>query len=94
LPIARPAGVPTPCHKCARIPAGELPIRDNAIELSDRNWRAYEHFLECRAVGLWPDDPIVKRNARILREIHDEAERRPLLHLIAILGMQHVRGGA
>jgi hypothetical protein len=40
--------------------------------LSEANQRCYEHYRECRAVGRFPDDPIVRRNAAIIREIEDE----------------------
>jgi len=36
---------------------------DNQATLSDRNVQAYQHYLECKAVGRFPDDPIVARNA-------------------------------
>jgi hypothetical protein len=89
LPVLRPKGVATPCLSCPKIPEGIPKTRDNAIELSERNWLAYQHYLECRAVGQFPKDPIVRRNARILRAIIDEAEQRPLWKLIALLGVGH-----
>ena len=33
---------------------------------SEKNQRAFEFDLHCRATGSWPDDPIVKRNAYII----------------------------
>lgn len=89
-PSPRPAGTPTPCHKCPKIPAGEPPIRANAVELSERNFAAYVHYLECRAVGQFPDDPIVRRNARILRGLFDEVDKVPMYKLIAMLGLRNV----
>jgi hypothetical protein len=35
------------------------------------NQQAHQHYQECRAVGRFPDDPIVLRNASIIREITD-----------------------
>ena len=35
--------------------------------LSEKNVLAYQHFLNCEATGDWDDDPIVKRNAAIIR---------------------------
>lgn len=43
--------------------------------LSPRNQKAYQHYLECKATGIWPDDPIVKRNAGIIRRIEEAHER-------------------
>lgn len=89
-PQPRPPRTPLPCFKCPKIPAGEEPCRDNAVELTERNLQAYLHHMECRAVGEFPNDPIVRRNARILRAILDEVEQRPLHKLIAMLGMRNV----
>ena len=36
---------------------------------------AYRHYMECKAVGRFPDDPIVRRNAGIIRRIEDAQER-------------------
>lgn len=86
-PQKRPRGAPTPCHKCPKIPEGVAKVRENAVELSEKNARAYLHFLECRAVGRFPNDPIVRRNARILRALMDEAEQKPLHRLLAMLSL-------
>lgn len=86
LPVLRPPGTPTPCDKCPKIPA-DAPTRsrEHAIELSDRNIQAYGHYLECRAIGQFPDDPIVRRNARIIRAVCDEQERLPMARIAAAL---------
>lgn len=80
----------TPCHKCPKIPRGEKPCPANAVELSERSWQAYWHYLECKAVGQWPDDPIVRRNARIIRGVEDRAGQgrldRALNLVVAMLG--------
>jgi len=44
-------------------------------DLNQRNRKVYEHYLECRAVGSFPDDPIVRRNAAIIRQVEESAER-------------------
>ena len=49
---------------------------ENPIELSAANEQAFQHYKECRAVGVFPNDPIVKRNAAAIRSIQDLAERR------------------
>lgn len=33
---------------------------------TEKNQRAFEFDLHCRAIGQWPDDPIVKRNAYLI----------------------------
>ncbi len=85
LPVLRPAGTSPPCLQCEKIPHGEVKVRANAVELSERNFLAYQHYLECRATGSFPDDAIVRRNARVLRSIMDDYEQRPLAKLIGLL---------
>ena len=77
----RPPGSLTPCWKCPKIPDGTPPEERNpssAVELDERNRRAWRHYLECRATLSFPDDDIVRRNAAILRGVEDEAERHSL----------------
>ena len=51
-------------------------VVQNPTTLLPCNELAYEHYRECRAVGEFPDDPIVRRNAVIIRSVEDEIERR------------------
>lgn len=74
LPVLRPEGTVTPCWQCPKIPEGVLPKSENAIELNAKNRTAFRHYKECRAVGRFPDDPIVLRNAAVIREIYDQCE--------------------
>ena len=48
---------------------------ENSRALSESNQRCYEHYLECRAVGKFPDDPIVRRNAAIIAEVLEQVEK-------------------
>jgi hypothetical protein len=43
---------------------------------NERNKRAWEHFQECDAVREFPNDPIVRLNAIIIRRAIVTAERR------------------
>ena len=58
------------------------------------NELAYEHYRECRAVGEFPDDPIVRRNAAIIRAVEDEIELRKVNEfrhtMIAMIGVKSV----
>lgn len=85
-PVIRLPMQPTPCEKCPKIPKGEVAIAANAVEMTEQNRQAFIHYLECRAVGQWPDDVIVRQNARIIRQVFDEWERQPLRNLLDILG--------
>lgn len=77
----------TPCGRCPKVPPdAPRKTRRFASEWTDQNRQAYKHYLECRAVGLFPDDPIVRRNARIIRAIEDEYQRLPILQMVAMLG--------
>jgi len=88
-PFPRRPGTPTPCRWCPKIPEGAAKVRANAVELNERNAAAYLHYRECRAVGSFPDDWIVRRNARAIREVEDAAERfrqsEHLMNLAALL---------
>lgn len=76
----RPAGTRPPCRSC---PKGPRPFVGG---LSQRNAAVYLHFLECRAVGAFPDDPIVKRNAFLISEVLGALDRAELLEHIATVG--------
>lgn len=71
LPIVRPKGTNPPC----RIREDGCPkgTPENQKSLSSKNMRAYHHYLECRAVNQFPGDPIVRRNAAIIRQVEDAA---------------------
>lgn len=65
VPYARNAGESPPCHKCPK----ESPERARQIELSEKNWQAYGHYLQAKAVGLTEAerrDPIVRRNFALI----------------------------
>jgi hypothetical protein len=74
-PVERLPGQPTPCRWCPKIPDGAEQVRTSAVEISQANWLAYTHYLECRAIGTFPDDPIVRRDAAIIRNVEDESGR-------------------
>lgn len=70
-PLERPPGTYAPCAY-GRCKKGSP---DAAKTLTPRNWQAYEHYLECKATGHFPDDDIVRRNARIISEIEKAVEK-------------------
>lgn len=71
-PVPRPAVAVRLCETEEGCPKG---TPEGARSLSERNRLAFLHYLECRAVGQWPDDPIVRRNARIIRNVIDRSEK-------------------
>lgn len=74
-PVARPKGMKPPCGWCPKIPPGDDPRPENAQELSAKNVAAVLHYQECRAVGEFPGDAIVTRNAGLIRAAEDAADR-------------------
>lgn len=75
--VLRATGSKPPCRACPKQPAS-VPEAERspatAAELSPRNAEAYRHYRECRAVGDFPADPIVRRNAAIIRDAEDESD--------------------
>lgn len=83
-PAPRPAGVSPPCRRCPK----QSP--DAFSTLLPQNAEALEHYLQCEAVGSFPDDEIVKRNASILKQVREEVERirrRDEMALVAVRQM-------
>lgn len=96
LPQVRPAGVPTPCAVCPKIPAGE-PTKDRskAIELTPDNALAFSHYRECKAVGRFPDDPLVSRDAAIIAGVVDaiyDARQDALAKSLGFMEIMRRRG--
>lgn len=72
-PVARPPGTRPPCgYDAAACPKGSPTA---GRELTPANWQAYVHYLQCKATGRFPDDPIVVRNAGVIRLVEDSLER-------------------
>jgi hypothetical protein len=72
--IPRPPGARPPC----RIPGVGCPkgTPENPRGLSVANQSAWRFDRECRATGRFPDDPVVRRNAALIRQVEEEFERR------------------
>lgn len=88
----RMPGTPLPCWKCPKIPKGVEPKPENAIELSAKNWECYDHYLRCKAVGRFPDDQLVERNAGLIRAAEDRyaSRQQQMTHILlkAIAGVR------
>lgn len=66
---------------------------DQQKSLSPHNQLAYQHYRECRAVGHFPNDPIVRRHAVIIRDIEDQVDRiRSMEFQSSMLQVGAVRG--
>jgi len=93
-PVPRPPYVPPPCFKCPKVPremrderqsAGEEVTPADAADPDDLARGVVEHYLECRAVGAFPRDPVVRRHARLIAPYYDAARDQPLRQLIALV---------
>lgn len=61
----------TLCETPQGCPAGHY---TQQRRLSEKNVQAFRHYLECVAVGEFPDDPLVKHHARLIRWALDKAK--------------------
>lgn len=68
----RPVEAPPMCRTNDGCPVGSP---ENPQRLTARNRAAFDHFRHCEAVNVWPDDPIVARNALIIRRTREEVLR-------------------
>lgn len=64
---------PVPCDTAMGCPKGHY---NDQKSLSARNAMAFIHYQECRATGIFPNDPVVRKNARLIRMVEDGAEKR------------------
>lgn len=72
-PVVRPAGCLPPCESGAGCAKGVPSGRKGCRELSPKNWKAYQHYRECVAVGDFPRDATVRKNAAIIRLVEESA---------------------
>jgi hypothetical protein len=62
-------------------------------DLSDRNWAAWQHYQQCKAVGQFPHDAVVRRNAGLIRQVEDQAARGDMARLVQVMAVAAVAGG-
>lgn len=65
----RIAECPAPCRAPGKGCPKGTPEQSKA--LNERNRDCYEHYLECKATGQFPDDSVVRRNAGVIRETEE-----------------------
>lgn len=68
----RPEDQPVPCETTTGCPRGHY---SDPVCLSPKNEMAFKHYRRCVATGSFPDDPIVSRNAAIIRKALNDAAR-------------------
>lgn len=62
-----------PCDIGVKCPVGHW---TQEKRLSEKNREAFRHYMLCRKAGVFPDDPIVRRNARIISEVIEKCQRK------------------
>lgn len=91
--IVKQAGQPVP-----RAPSTFPPCRyphigcpkgtpENSNALTPANELVYQYHKECEAVGQWPDDALVKRNAAIIRAAEDAVDRERADRVVDLLSV-------
>ena len=68
-------GLPLSSVTATTVNRGVALGRNFPRSLSPENEQVWEHYRECRAVGQFPDDPLVRRHAALIRETEDECHR-------------------
>lgn len=48
---------------------------DKQRTLNEANRTCFEHYKECKAVGQFPNDPVVRRNAAVIRDVEERYEQ-------------------
>lgn len=74
-PVLRAKNTKPPCHWCPKIAPNDEPIPANAHEMTEKSQLAYQHYLECKAVGQFPADTICRRNAALCASVEAAQER-------------------
>lgn len=90
-PVKRPPKCPAPCRTRAGCPKGAPAGETGSKELSVKNLIAYRHHRTCRAVGRFPADATVERNAMLIEAAEESARQASLGGLAPLLAL--LKGG-
>lgn len=88
-PARRHWGCPPPCRTPAGCPKG---TPEEPKSLSAQNMQAYEHYQTCKAIGRFPEDSIVERNAALFMLCEETRENRHRSEISALLKGLMYRG--
>lgn len=85
-PERRAPGCLAPCRYRRGCPKG---TPEAQLTLTSQNQQAWDHYRECRAVGEFPDDAIVRRHAALLHNVEESCKRKQeldrLLNVLQVL---------
>jgi hypothetical protein len=88
-PIERAAGERTPCEKqLGACPKGHW---TKPLMMSRKNRMAWIAYKRWKAVGNFPDDPIVARNAAIIADLEEQRRRVEHFELVSAMRLAGVR---
>lgn len=87
LPMFRSKRDDPPCHDCGKTVGMEERHWRNAIDPPDWAYRAFRHWRTCRAVGGFPPDRIVFRNALAFDSVREASESGRGAGLLEVLGL-------
>jgi hypothetical protein len=90
-PDERFSACQAPCRTQRGCPKG-TPEKPNS--LWPENEQCYQHYQECKAVGSFPDDPIVRRNAAEIRRLEEADERVRQSEFYSFMAAMTARRGA
>lgn len=86
-PVARARGAKPPCVICPKIPPEADPRPENAVEVTPQLLDAFGFYEECRAVGSFPADPLVRACAVEFRAAEESIQRAESRRLaLTVLG--------
>lgn len=88
-PAKRHWGCPPPCRTPIGCPKG---TPEQPKSLSRQNMQAYEHYKTCKAVGRFPEDSIVERNATLFAMAEESQEFTHRAEVSALLKGMIARG--
>lgn len=101
LLVPRPPGTPTPCHKCPKVPADLRAggadwkaCRAAAVDPTPATRKALALYRRCKAVGRFPDDPIVAECAAAVADVEravESAGRERLTRAVEVLNVLLVK---
>lgn len=74
-PVERAKGAKTPCAVCPKIPAGRPPDPLFAVEMEPWMVAVYRWYRECKAVGEFPRDGIVRHFAAVISAVEQGVEQ-------------------
>ncbi|MCA9014012.1 MAG: hypothetical protein KDA77_01660, partial [Planctomycetaceae bacterium] len=58
---------------------------DKQKVLSPKNEKVYQHWKECKAVGQFPDDDIVKKHAALIQDVVDSVNECKQMKMMSLM---------